>query len=45
MIKYNITLEHDDFLLLLDILKRVQEEGFTTWDAARFICKHTKVIK
>lgn len=43
MIKYKITLEHDDFVLLLDVLKKAQVEGITTWDAAGFICENTKV--
>lgn len=43
MIKYNITLEHDDFVLLLNVLKKAQREGITNWDAAGFICENTKV--
>lgn len=43
MIKYKITLEHEDFVLLLDLLKRAQGEGLTTWNAAGFICENTKV--
>lgn len=43
MIKYKITLEHDDFVLLLDVLKRAQGESLTSWDAAGLICENTKV--
>lgn len=43
IMKYNITLEHEDFVLLLDLLKRAQGKGLTTWNAASFICKNTKV--
>lgn len=43
MIKYKITLEHDDFVLLLDVLKKAQRESLTTWDAAGFVCENTKV--
>ena len=43
MIKYKITLKHDDFVLLLHVLKRAQGESLITWDAAGFICENTKV--
>lgn len=43
MIKYKITLEHDDFVLLLSVLKKAQSESITNWDAAGFICENTKV--
>lgn len=43
MIKYKITLEHDDFVLLLDVLKKAQRASLTSWDAAGFICENTKV--
>lgn len=42
-IKYNISLKHDDFVMLLDILKRAEKEGITAWDAAGFICENTKI--
>lgn len=43
MIKYKITLEHDDFVLLLGVLKRAQGEGLITWNATTLICENTKV--
>lgn len=42
-INYKITLGHDDFVLLLHVLKRAQSEGITNWDAAGLICENTKV--
>lgn len=41
--KYNITLEHEDFVLLLHALKQCQEQGVITWSATDMICGHTKV--
>lgn len=41
--KYNIELEHDDFVLILSILKNAEEQGMIAWDAASFLCTKTKV--
>lgn len=43
MIEYKITLEHDDFVLLLDVLRRARTNDVTAWDAADFICENTKI--
>lgn len=40
---YNVSLSHDDFVLILDVLKKSQESGIVNWDAAGFICEHTKI--
>ena len=41
--KYNIELNHDDFILILSVLKRAQEQNITAWSAANFLCEHTRV--
>lgn len=41
--KYLVSLEHDDFVLVLDILKKAQESGLIAWDAAGHICELTKL--
>lgn len=42
-IKYNISLKHDDFVLLLDVLKKAQFKDIVLWDAVGFICENTKI--
>jgi len=41
--KYNIELKHEDFVLLLDVLKKAQDENIVCWSATDLICKNTKV--
>lgn len=41
--KYNIKLEHEDFILLLDMLKKAQDGNIINWSATDLICEHTKV--
>lgn len=43
VMKYNITLEHEDFILLLDTLKKAQESGVIAWSATNMVCQNTKV--
>lgn len=43
VMKYLVSLEHDDFVLVIDILKKAQEANLINWDAAGFICEHTKL--
>ena len=40
---YNISLKHDDFILLLDSLKKAQEQGVIKWSATDMVCENTKV--
>lgn len=42
--KYEITLEHNDFVLLLDVLRKSQEQGIIAWSATDMICNNTKVV-
>lgn len=42
-IKYIITLEHDDFISLVDALRKCNVFKLINWDAARFICEHTTI--
>lgn len=41
--KYNISLEHDDFILMLDTLRKAQESGIINWSATDMICQNTQV--
>lgn len=41
--KYLVSLEHDDFVTIIDILKKAQEANVINWDAAGMICEHTKL--
>ena len=41
--KYNIELEHDDFVLLLDTLKKAQDGNIINWSATDMVCEHTNV--
>ena len=41
--EYQVTLNHDDFILLLDTLRRAQEQGIINWSATDMICQNTKV--
>ena len=41
--KYSIKLEHEDFVLLLGVLKKAQDENIVCWSATDLICEHTKV--
>ena len=42
-IRYQISLRHDEFVMLLDILKRAENKGITSWDAAGSIIEKTKI--
>lgn len=41
--KYNISLSHEDFILLIDALKKCQEAGLIAWSAAGMVCENTKI--
>ena len=43
VMKYLVSLEHDDFVLILDILKNAQLSNVINWDAAGMICEHTQL--
>ncbi len=40
---YTITLSHDDFVLLLDVLKNAQDINMITWSATDLVCENTKI--
>lgn len=42
--KYLVSLEHVDFELVLEVLKKAQESGVIAWDAASLICEHTMLV-
>ena len=42
--KYQIVLEHDDFVLLLDVLKKSRASEVINWSATDLVCRNTKVI-
>lgn len=41
--KYLIEFEHEDFVLLLDALKKAQDKGVINWSAANMVCERTKI--
>lgn len=41
--KYVITLEHDEIVLLLGALHKAQEQGVINWSATDLICEHTNI--
>lgn len=41
---YKTELSHDDFVLLLDTLRKAQEEGLISWRATDMVCENTKVV-
>lgn len=40
---YNIELDHNLFILLLDVLKKTQDGNIINWSATDMVCEHTKV--
>lgn len=43
-IKYQITLNHDDYIRLLSVLRESKETGVIFWSATEMVCSNTKVI-
>jgi hypothetical protein len=41
--KYVTTLEHDDFVLLMNVLTKAREEGLIAWSATAMVCENTKI--
>lgn len=41
--KYIITLEHGDFELLLESLRKAQANDVIEWDAVEMVCENTQV--
>lgn len=41
--KYVTTLEHDDFVLLMNVLTKAREEGLIAWSATSMVCENTKI--
>ena len=41
--KYVTTMEHDDFILVLETLRKAKENGIVSWNAAGVLCNNTKV--
>lgn len=40
---YNVSLSHEDFVLVLDILRKCEESGSVTWSVTDLICKNTTI--
>ena len=40
---YNISLKHDDFVLLIDVLRKCQDDGIINWSATAMVCENTKI--
>lgn len=41
--KYNISLNHDDFVLLMNVLTKAREAEIITWSATALVCENTKI--
>ena len=41
--KYIISLEHPDFVLLMEVLKKAKDNELIAWNACRMVCEKTKV--
>lgn len=41
---YKTTLSHEDFVLILDTLKKTEEQGLISWDATQVICENTTIV-
>ena len=40
---YKTTFSHEDFILILDVLKKAEEQGLVTWDACKMVCENTQI--
>lgn len=40
---YNISLNHGDFILLIDVLSKCQDSGLISWSATALVCENTKI--
>lgn len=40
---YTTTLSHEDFVLILDVLKKAEESGLVNWEPTEMICENTKI--
>ena len=43
IMKYVTTLGHKDFVLLMEVLKKAQNEGLINWSATALVCKNTEI--
>lgn len=41
--KYVVSLDHSDFVLLMEVLKKARESGIVAWSACNLVCENTKV--
>lgn len=41
--KYLVSLEHKEFVMLIDILRKAREADLIAWDAPGFVCERTKL--
>lgn len=41
--KYVVSLEHADFVLLMEVLKKARQSGIVTWSPCNLVCRNTKV--
>lgn len=40
---YNVSLSHEDFVLVLDVLRKCEESGLVNWSATDLICENTTI--
>ena len=41
---YQVNLDFDDYVSILDVLTKAQKAGIINWSAAWMLCKHTRII-
>lgn len=40
---YNVSLSHEDFVLVLDVLRKCEESNIVAWSITGLICDNTKI--
>lgn len=40
---YNVSLSHEDFVLVLDILRKCEESSIVNWSVTDLICENTTI--
>lgn len=40
---YNVSLSHEDFVLVLDVLRKCEESQMVSWSITDLICENTKI--
>lgn len=40
---YNVSLSHEDFVVVLDLLRKCEESDFVNWSVTDLICENTTI--